>query len=481
MEKTLPKPTGIDASTDPLLLEAGRYGTNDMSSIWGPLATFSYNLKAISTAVEVMSYLHPKIVPPIYAKEISEKANLKIIKPERIRELEHETGHDVIATQRALEEQVSKEASPYIGLAMTSADVTETAKARQIKDSIPIITDSIENLRDITIEKSIEWIDIPHMDQTHMQDALPTVAGRPFSHYAETLQSDLNFWSYVYRNSIKAKWSDAVGNYQSANALDIDALKLEEEYCKRMGLDHMIASAQVPAREFIADVAFSFARTAETMNNMAQYIALGKGDDIDIFIDTNPKKRKGSFAMPHKDKKGGNPTIEEQTEAFANATRGTISTMLSSCKMRYGRDLTASSTDRIELAKIFRWGDYVIRRLSSAVFYLDVNKDRSIERVNRTFETTTSSRVLTYLTNSEKTSNPMPRSKAHDLLGELATKAYNEKIPFSTVLLENKEITSRLSEEDIKKASDPMTFIGESKRVVRNTLYNCYKRKTLLD
>jgi adenylosuccinate lyase len=152
----------------------------------------------------------------------------------------------------------------------------------------------------------------------------------------------------------------------------------------------------------------------------------------------------------------------------------------SSCEMRYCRDLTASATDRIELAKIFRWGDYVIRRLSDAVFYLGANEERCKERVDRTFGTTTSSRVLTYLTDSEKTSNPMPRSKAHDLLGELATKAYTEKISFTDVLLNNEEIKSHLSMDDIIEASNPKTFIGESKEIVQKVFNSFHNKKTLV-
>jgi len=479
MEKTLPKPTGIDAKTDPRFLIGGRYGTTEMIKIWGPERTFQYSLDALAEGVNTMSRLHPDIANPAYAKEISENAKIGIIDPQRIRELEYETGHDIVAITKALEEKVCPSAASLPGQARTSADTTETAKAKQLQESLIVIADSIENLRDVVLEKSYDWINIPFMEETHLLDALPGVAGGIFSHYAEVLQSDLDFLKYVYKNSLKAKWADATGCHHSAKALGISGMKLEKEYCKSLGLNRMIAPAQVPAREFIMDNVYVVARTAETMNNLASYIAWGKSDDVDVFKDETPKKRKGSSAMPHKDAKGGNPTIDEQTESFANLTRGFMSTMLSSCKMRPKRDLTASASDRVTLETSFKFGDYVIRRLSSDVYNLGINEERSKERVLRTNGIVTSERILTLLTDQRKTKNPMPRSQAHDLLGKLATQAYENKTSFKKVLLQNEEVTSHLSKSVISRAANPLTYLGESKNIVKTVYQSFHKKKTL--
>lgn len=478
-EKTLPKSTGVDEKTDSSLLSHGRYGTVDMIGIWGPDATFQYSLDAIATAVEVMSRLHPDIANPVYAKEIAANAKLGIINPNRIREIEAKTGHDIIAITKALEEKVSKEAASLINQARTSADTTETAKALQLKKSLEIVIDSVENLRDIILEKAYEWIGIIYMDQTHGLDALPGVAGGILVNYAETLQSDLNHLAFVCRNSIKGKWADATGRHHSATTLGIDGMELEEEYCKRLGVGHMVAPLQVPSREFVMDVVYAMARTAETMNNIASYIAWGKNDDVNLFLDKGVR-RKGSSGMPHKDAKGGNPTTEEQTKSYANYMEGALKTMTAACVMNPSRDLSGSASDRITLEDVFKWGDFVIRRLASTVFNLGINEVRSIERVKRTYGVVTSERVLTYLTDRRKVSNPMPRSEAHDLLGRLATEAYTERKPFAEVLAKNEEVSKRLPMNIIIELTDPLTYLGESKRVVQIVYDSFHGKKTLV-
>ena len=318
MATTQPKPTGIDENTDPSLLCHGRYGTDDMIGVWGPENTFQYSLDAQSKSIETLSDMHPDIVPPEHAKELIDNANLKSTSPQRIREVEAKKRHDVIAINTAWDEVVSPEAGSHINKTRTSADTTETAKGMQIKESYEIVIDSLENLRDITLEKAVDWIGVVSMNTSHLYDALPSVAGRPFAFYGEMLHEGIKFLAHLYENSIFGKWGDATGNHHSATALDADGMKLQEEYCKRLGLRHMKAPAQIPGREFLSHIVYGMGVAAQTMYGLADYIAWGRSDDVGIF--KVPRGNKGSAAMPHKDAKGGNPTIEEQTESFVNQT-----------------------------------------------------------------------------------------------------------------------------------------------------------------
>lgn len=478
-ERTQPKPRfPKDYKVDPHTLAGERYGTLEMVQIFGPEKKMDYSLKSQGQSALTMSRLYPNVIPRNIAQEIAEKASLKYIDPNRIREIEDKTGHDVIAINTALEEVLSPEAKPYVNKAKTSADATQPATALQLKEALEVTADSIENLRDITLEKSSEWIKVPYMVLTHGLDSLPSVAGRPFSHYAETLQSDLNFIKFVHDNSIMGKWADVTGDHHSAKVLGIDGIKLQEEYCKDLGVGHMIAPAQIPALEFEADVTFSMARTGETLNNLSCLIEDNKGSDVDVVIDTNPKKRKGSSAMPHKDAKGGNPTTEEQDMSIRNYLHGLVTTALSNCEMPYARNLAASANARINFDNGFKFLDHGIRNLASTAYWTGLNEDRSKERVGRSYGVVTSEQVLTYLTDPTMVSNPMARSEAHELVATLATKAWNNKIPFFDVLKENKEVTDRIDISTLRRITDPFEYTGESEKIVEMVFDRFHKKKT---
>ncbi len=485
MPKIIPKTTNPRArfpegfKPDPNELAAKRYGTFEMCKVWGAEQTFEISLQAEGKSALVLSAMHPDIIPLAEAQEIAQKASLTFIRPDRIRDLEEKTGHDVIAINRSLEEVLSHAAATHVNKLKTSADKTQPARALQLKRSLEIIAGSTDNLRDILIEKAVEWIDIPHMDQTHRYDALPTVAGRPLAHYAEMLQSGLDILKFFYDHSIKGKWGDATGNHHQATTYGVNGIKLQEEFCKSLGVGWMDAAAQLPGLEFEADIVYSVARIAMTVNNLAKYIAEGFGNDVEIFIDTNPKKRKGSSAMPHKDVKGGNRTTEEQDVSMANKLMGWMTTALANCEMPYARALYASANGRIDFEDGFKFADHGIRSLASVVYHLGINSDRALERVLRTRGIVTAQQVMAYLTDHRRTSNPLTRDEAHNLTAALATESWDNKVPFIDVLLRSPEIMSRFDEEILRKITDPLAYIGQSKEIIGLVAGKCYQRKTL--
>lgn len=479
-EKTKPKPRfEKENPLKPEDLAAQRYGTREMVDIWGAEKTFEYSLRVQGISAKILSEMNPELVPPEQAEEIMEKASLKYVNPDRIRKLEQETGHDIIALNTALEEVLSKEAATHVHKLKTSADVTQPAKALQLKDSLEVIIDSVENLRDITIEKSIEWMGIPHMDTSHLYDALPGVVGKPFAHYAEMLQSDLKVLKFTYDNSIIGKWADATGNHHSAKALGVDGVELQKKYCEALGIGYMDAPAQIPGLEFEADIMYALARVGETMNNMAKYVAWGRSDDVNILINENPKKKKGSSAMPHKDSKNGNPTAEEQIMSIRNYLVGNVTTALMNCEFPYARNLAASSNSRINYEDGFKYLDHGIRRLSNVLFHLGVREERAKERVDRSFGVVTSQQVMSYLTDHQKVENPMSRSKAHDLVAEIATEAWETETEFYCALIEEEEITSRIDDNTLIKITNAREYIGDSKREVARVADKYYQKKTL--
>jgi len=469
---TKPKRKGLDATANTANLVAGRYGTADMIPVFGPNATFEYILKSQAMATKILSTYYPDIVPEKHAKILIETADLDHINPQTIREYEERLQHDVVAVNTAWEDVVKEicpEAAAHINKGRTSADSTETAKALQLKDATEIIIDSLENLRDILIEKAMSWKDIPHMDLTHRYDALPTTAGRPLVHYVEMLQSDIDNMYHVYNTSLVGKWGDATGNHHALKSLGVNNPgEIQKLYCEALGLKCMDAAAQVPGREYLFDFISAMGRTAETMSNIAKYIAVGRSDDTNIFVNVKPGKPVGSSTMPHKDAKNGNPSKEEQTTSFANIMRGFVVTAQSSIDMAYARDLTNSASDRIMHEIAYKWGDEVIRNLANTVYYTELNIDRCIERVERSFGVVTSSPLMTVLTDQRKIKKPLTRAEAHHLAAEFSQKAWTEKRPFVDVLLEDKQITEMLDEETIREITNPLTYIGESKEIIEN-------------
>jgi adenylosuccinate lyase len=241
----------------------------------------------------------------------------------------------------------------------------------------------------------------------------------------------------------------------------------------------MDAAAQLPGLEFEADVMYAITRLGETMNNLANYIAWGRSDDVNIFVNGSPQKKKGSSAMPHKDAKNGNPTEEEQFMSERNYMIGNLVTTLMNCEMPYARNLEASANSRINFEDGFKFMDHAARRLANIAYWINLREGRAKERVERSYGVVTAQQVMTYLTDHRRVKDPLTRSQAHDLMGEIATTAWNGGIPFVELLVKNNEVCSRLSEAALREITNPIKYIGQSKEIIRTVADKYYQKKTL--
>ena len=79
------------------------------------------------------------------AKEIGRVANLDIVRIDRVKEIELETRHDVMAMVKAMTEQCKGDAGKFVHYGATSNDIVDTATALQIKAAIEIIQKDVDS------------------------------------------------------------------------------------------------------------------------------------------------------------------------------------------------------------------------------------------------------------------------------------------------------------------------------------------------
>ncbi|MFX0139998.1 MAG: adenylosuccinate lyase, partial [Candidatus Hodarchaeota archaeon] len=68
-------------------------------------------------------------IPQKVATEINKKANLNYVKLQRVKEIDNEIHHDLMALVKALAEQCEGDAGNYVHLGATSYDIEDTATA----------------------------------------------------------------------------------------------------------------------------------------------------------------------------------------------------------------------------------------------------------------------------------------------------------------------------------------------------------------
>ena len=86
-------------------------------------------------------------IPQESAEEICKKANLNYVKLNRVKEIDNEIHHDLMAMVKALSEQCEGNAGKYIHLGATSYDIEDTATGLQLKEAITYITNSFNKYK----------------------------------------------------------------------------------------------------------------------------------------------------------------------------------------------------------------------------------------------------------------------------------------------------------------------------------------------
>ncbi len=317
-----------------------RYGRKEIKNIFGEEQRLQYLLNVEAA----LARAHVKVgnIPKIAADEITKKASTKIIKVERVRKIESETKHDIIAITRALAEQCKGDAGKYIHLGATSYDIVDTANALQFADSLELISKCLKELRKTFVNLAIKHKKTIMVGRTHGQHTIPITFGLKMVGYAMEVDRHLERLFECKSRLLVGKLSGAVG---TGAALGPKALKLQEEMLKELKLGIEDASTQIVCRDRYNELLGVLCNIATSMEKFATEIRNLQRDEIGEVTEAfEAKKQVGSSTMPHK----RNPITCEQICGLARLIRGFIIPTYENAVQWHERDLCNSSSYRLD-------------------------------------------------------------------------------------------------------------------------------------
>src|SRR6478672_9271480 len=148
-----------------------RYTFPEMGAVWSLQNKFQKWLDVEIAVCEV--HAEDGTIPQEALEEIKSKAAFT---PERIREIEKTTDHDVIAFTTNLAENIG-DAARFVHYGLTSSDVVDTANALLLRDSCDILLKKVDELLEVLKRRAFEFKDTPQIGRTHGIHAEPTSFG----------------------------------------------------------------------------------------------------------------------------------------------------------------------------------------------------------------------------------------------------------------------------------------------------------------
>lgn len=410
-----------------------RYSRDEMIAIWTEQSQFEAWLEVELAACWAWSKMG--VIPSEDVDTLYKNATFSL---ERIKEIEEQTRHDVVAFTRAVSESLGEE-KKWIHYGLTSTDVVDTAWGVRLKKANELILVGLNEFVRVLSEKAKEHKYTVMMGRTHGIHAEPTTFGLKCALWYAEMNRNLERFKEAAKGVEFGKLSGSVGTFANIPP------EVESFTCEKLGLEPAPISTQTLQRDRHAYYLSTLALIGSSMEKMAIEIRHLQRSEVREVEEAFRKGQKGSSSMPHK----RNPISSENITGCARVLRGYMLTAFENIPLWHERDISHSSAERIILPDATMLLDYMLHRFTRVVDQLVVFKDNMEANIWKTHGLVFSQRVLNKLIDKG-----IVREAAYDSVQPLAMQSWEQQIPFKPLIEQDDFIRTHLSMEEIDELFD---------------------------
>ena len=423
-----------------------RYSRKEIKNIWEDQNKYSIWLDIELAAAEAMEKL--KIIPKGISKKIKSKAKINV---RRILQIEDKVKHDVIAFLTSISEKAGKDAK-YLHKGMTSSDVLDTCFNLQLKQSGQILLKDIDQLLITIRHQAIKHKYTLCIGRSHGIHAEPITFGlKMLTFYQEFLRNRKRLINSIEEISTCAI-SGAVGTFANVDP------KVESYVAKKLKLKVEPISTQVIPRDRHAQFFSTLGIIASSIERFSTEIRHLQRTEVLEVEEFFGQKQKGSSAMPHKK----NPILSENLTGLARLIRSSVIPSLENIALWHERDISHSAVERNIGPDATIALDFALVRLTNLIKNLNIYPKKMKKNLNITNGVFFSQRILL-----ELTLTGYSREQAYKIVQKHAMNAWKENSSFSSKIIADKKINSKIPVNKIKKLFD---FSYHTKKI--NIIFN---------
>ena len=439
-----------------------RYGRKDMKAVFSEESRIQYQMDVEAALARAHASLGT--IPEADAKEITRVAASGEVSVERIKEIERDTRHDLMAMVKAMTEKCSGSAGKYVHLGATSNDIVDTASALQMKAAMGIILNDVEDLTVTLARLAKRERDTLEIGRTHAQFAIPITFGFKIAGYVAEMLRHRERIIQAMPRICAGKMAGAVG---TGAALGENFFEIQSKVMSDLGLSYEPAATQVVGRDryteaicILANIATSLERYGTEVRNL-QRSEIGEASE---YFDV--QKQVGSSTMAQK----RNPMNSENVCGLARVVRSMVVPTFESQVLWHERDLSNSSTERFTLPHAFILTDEILRKMQWIFDGLEVHREKMLENIESSKGLVMAEPLMMALTRKG-----IGRQDAHEIVRESSMIAEDTGRHLRDVLSEREDLKGVLSREEIVKTMDAANYVGKSREIVDNVVADAEK------
>lgn len=399
-----------------------------MREVWTEENKFRAYLKVELLAAEAWRELG--VVPAEDVEKLNEKATFNI---DRIKEIELQTRHDIVAFTRTVSESLGEERK-WVHYGLTSTDVVDTANGYLFKQADEILLKDLEEFIEMLKKQAIRFKKLPCIGRTHGIHADITSFGLKWVLWLAEMRRNLERFKAAARGVEVGKISGAVGNFANIPPF------VQDYVCEKLGIDSSDISTQVIQRDRHAYYMATLALIGASLEQMALEVRNLQRTEVHEVEEAFGKGQKGSSAMPHK----RNPVSSENICGCARVLRGYMATAYENVALWHERDISHSATERIIMPDATILLDYMLNRMKGILENLVIFEDQMKANIYRTNGVIFAQRVMNALIDKG-----FVREKAYDTVQPIAMKAMATGSSYQDLLKQDPTVMGTLTEEEL--------------------------------
>jgi len=397
-------------------------------------------------------------IPKADAEAIGEAAGSGRVTVERVRTIEAEIKHDIMALARALTEAAGA-SGRFVHLGATSNDIIDTATALQIRDGLGVLSQGLGELAHVLSSLAERHAKTVMVGRTHGQWAVPTTFGLKVAVFASEVVRHLVRLDEMRDRVCVGKMMGAVG---TGAGLGPRALQLQTFVMMELSLTAPVATTQVVSRDRYVELIAALANIATSMEKFATEVRNLQRPEIGEVAEAfDAEKQVGSSTMAHK----RNPIVSEKVCGLARIARANIVPMLESAVLWHERDLSNSSAERFILPHTFLLTDECVRSTTEVFSTLEVFPQAMARNLEATRGLIMAEPAMLALVE-----RGMGRQEAHEVVRRCSMGAEERGVTLKEALLGEPHVSRLLTAGDLEGILNPAGYIGSAEQIVKNVL-----------
>lgn len=387
-------------------------------------------------------------------KGITERLKRTEFTVSRIKEIEKETHHDVIAFLEAVGENSGDEAR-FLHQGLTSSDIVDTAFALLVSKVSHIIGEELERALQVLKEKALQYKGLPMIGRTHGVHAEPISLGLKILSWFSEMKRAKDRFLRASEGMRYGKISGAVGNFAHLDP------RIEEIALEKLRLNPEPISTQVIPRDRYAEYQFALAMIGSAIEHISMEIRHLQRTEIRELEEPFREGQKGSSAMPHK----RNPIICERLTGMSRLLRSYLMVAFSNIPLWNERDISHSSAERLYFPDATELTLYMLRKLVFVVENIRVYKENLRRNLECTNGLIFSQRVLIALLDKG-----MNRKEAYRVVQGYAMEVWQKGGNFRDKLKGDKRLSDFLTEDEINSLFNVEFYLVNEDKIFRRVL-----------